>query len=281
MAPKDDGLPYLHGHLLDEDADKLLEEEGDYLIQMKPDREGDRLVLAVKKSDSVHRMDVQRRNGSFSFQNKNFGSMKALVEHYQKKTIDCGGGKQLQLKRAKRTAHKVETKRDVLDNLDENGHRYVGLVNQAKTCYLNSLIQTLYMTPESRNAIYAWKFNGNSVDETKNITFQLQKLFLLLQSSDKSSLETTDLTASLGWQSSEAHVEHDVQEFCGRMFDALEQKWRKEPGLATLIQDLYKGTVQNWRKCLKCETERVTEEAFLDLSLAVRPFGATKAHKSV
>lgn len=40
------------------------------------------------------------------------------------------------------------------DNFDENGHRYVGLVNQAMTCYLNSLIQTLYMTPEFRNTIY-------------------------------------------------------------------------------------------------------------------------------
>lgn len=49
------------------------------------------------------------------------------------------------------------------------------------------------------------------MDETKNIPFQLQKLFLLLQSSDKSSLETTDLTASFGWQSSEAYDQHDVQ----------------------------------------------------------------------
>lgn len=31
---------------------------------------------------------------------------------------------------------------------------HVGLVNQAMTCYLNSLLQTLYMTPEFRNAIY-------------------------------------------------------------------------------------------------------------------------------
>ncbi|KAH7701979.1 ubiquitin carboxyl-terminal hydrolase 47-like protein [Aphelenchoides avenae] len=165
--------------------------------------------------------------------------------------------------------------------MDENGHRYVGLVNQAKTCYLNSLIQTLYMTPEFRNAIYTWKFNGNSVDETKNITFQLQKLFLLLQSSNKSSLETTDLTASFEWQFDEAYDEHDVQELCRLMFDALEHKWRMEPGHATLIQDLYKGTMQDWLKCLKCQTERVNEATFLDLPLGVRPFGATEAHKSV
>ena len=28
--------------------------------------------------------------------------MKAIIEHYQRKTIDCGGGEQLQLKRAVR-----------------------------------------------------------------------------------------------------------------------------------------------------------------------------------
>lgn len=56
---------------------------------------------------------------------------------------------------------------------------YVGLVNQAMTCYLNSLVQALYMTPEFRNAIYNWEFDG--VNETRSIPYQLQKLFLNLQ----------------------------------------------------------------------------------------------------
>ena len=34
---------------------------------------------------------------------------------------------------------------------------YVGLSNQGATCYLNSLIQSLYMTPEFRSAIYKVK----------------------------------------------------------------------------------------------------------------------------
>ncbi len=33
---------------------------------------------------------------------------------------------------------------------------FVGLVNQAMTCYLNSLLQTLYMTPEFRKALYRY-----------------------------------------------------------------------------------------------------------------------------
>lgn len=57
---------------------------------------------------------------------------------------------------------------------------YVGLVNQAMTCYLNSLLQALFMTPEFRNALYNWEFDGQQV-ESKSIPFQLQKLFLNLQ----------------------------------------------------------------------------------------------------
>lgn len=56
---------------------------------------------------------------------------------------------------------------------------YVGLVNQAMTCYLNSLLQALFMTPEFRNALYNWEFDGN--DPAKSIPYQLQKLFLNLQ----------------------------------------------------------------------------------------------------
>lgn len=58
---------------------------------------------------------------------------------------------------------------------------FVGLVNQAMTCYLNSLIQTLYMTPEFRNALYRWRFDGSDEEQTKSIPFQLQSLFVQLQ----------------------------------------------------------------------------------------------------
>lgn len=50
------------------------------------------------------------------------------------------------------------------------------------TCYLNSLIQALYMTPEFRNALYNWEYTKDSdKDEAKSIPYQLQKLFLNLQ----------------------------------------------------------------------------------------------------
>lgn len=59
---------------------------------------------------------------------------------------------------------------------------YRGLVNQGMTCYLNSLIEVLYMTPEFRNVLYKLQFVFNeNIHESKSILFQLQKLFLNLQ----------------------------------------------------------------------------------------------------
>lgn len=111
---------------------------------------------------------------------------------------------------------------------------YVGLVNQAMTCYLNSLLQVLYMTPEFRNALYNWEFDGNNPNNS--IPFQLQRLFLNLQTSSKSSVETTSLTQSFGWNVQQAWEQHDIQELCRVMFDALEQKF-KDTKQANLIND--------------------------------------------
>ncbi|XP_057671617.1 ubiquitin carboxyl-terminal hydrolase 47 [Diorhabda carinulata] len=155
---------------------------------------------------------------------------------------------------------------------------YVGLVNQAMTCYLNSLLQTLYMTPEFRNALYNWEFDG--VNEARSIPYQLQKLFLNLQTSSKSAVETTDLTTSFGWQDRDAWHQHDIQELCRVMFDALEQKF-KDTKQANLINDLYEGKMLDYVKCLECDTDKSREDTFLDIPLPVRPFGNAVAYNSV
>lgn len=155
---------------------------------------------------------------------------------------------------------------------------YVGLVNQAMTCYLNSLLQALFMTPEFRNALYNWEWDGN--DASKNIPYQLQRLFVNLQTSMKMSVETTDLTRSFGWDSTEAWQQHDIQELCRVMFDTLEQKF-KDTAQADFINRLYEGKMVDYVKCLECGTEKQREDKFLDIPLPVRPFGSQIAYGSV
>ena len=38
-----------------------------------------------------------------------------------------------------------------------NMYKYIGLSNQGATCYMNSLLQTLFMTYEFRKALYSWQ----------------------------------------------------------------------------------------------------------------------------
>uniref|UniRef100_A0A182Q081 Ubiquitin carboxyl-terminal hydrolase 47 n=1 Tax=Anopheles farauti TaxID=69004 RepID=A0A182Q081_9DIPT len=164
------------------------------------------------------------------------------------------------------------------DGESEQTPHFRGLVNQAMTCYLNSLLQGLYMTPEFRNALYNWEFDGE--DEAKSIPYQLQKLFVNLQTSPKSAVETTDLTRSFGWDSAEGWQQHDIQELCRVMFDALEHKFKRTEQ-ADLINRLYQGHMIDYVKCLECNTEKQREDKFLDIPLPVRPFGSTVANECV
>lgn len=158
---------------------------------------------------------------------------------------------------------------------------YVGLVNQAMTCYLNSLLQALYMTPEFRNALYNWEYSdGSDKDQSTSIPYQLQKLFLSLQTSTKPAVETTSLTKSFGWDSSEAWQQHDIQELCRVMFDALEKKF-KNTEHSNLINRLYEGKMIDYVKCLNCKTEKTREDTFLDIPLPLRSFDSTTAYESV
>ncbi|KAJ4946982.1 hypothetical protein JOQ06_009025 [Pogonophryne albipinna] len=164
--------------------------------------------------------------------------------------------------------------------LNKSDTGYVGLVNQAMTCYLNSLLQTLYMTPEFRNALYNWEFEESEEDPVTSIPHQLQRLFILLQTSKKRAIETTDVTRSFGWDSSEAWQQHDVQELCRVMFDALEQKW-KQTEQADLINQLYQGKLKDYVRCLECGYESWRIDTYLDIPLVIRPFGASQAYSSV
>ncbi|KAI5435678.1 hypothetical protein KIW84_022194 [Lathyrus oleraceus] len=74
---------------------------------------------------------------------------------------------------------------------------YVGLKNQGATCYMNSLLQTLYHIPYFRKVVYHMPTTENDMP-SGSIHLALQSLFYKLQYSD-TSVATKELTKSFGW----------------------------------------------------------------------------------
>jgi ubiquitin carboxyl-terminal hydrolase 47 len=91
------------------------------------------------------------------------------------------------------------------------------------------------MTPEFRKNVYAYVHNSKKLENKNSIPFQLQKLFVLLQTTKIKPISTKGLLKSFQWTEADAFEQHDVQEFCRKLFEAIEISNKK----AHWITDLF------------------------------------------
>ncbi|XP_041365456.1 ubiquitin carboxyl-terminal hydrolase 40-like [Gigantopelta aegis] len=151
-----------------------------------------------------------------------------------------------------------------------------GINNQGATCYLNSLLQTLFFTPEFRGALFGLSERELGRLEDKDnprlkvrvIPLQLKRLFLRLLLSNRQSISTVELTESFGWTNSEELQQHDVQELNRILFLAIEDSLAGTRG-NNLIKELYHGKLVNQITCMQCGKISEREEDFLDLTVTV------------
>eukprot|EP00164_Ancoracysta_twista_P003758 GFYU01005037.1.p1 GENE.GFYU01005037.1~~GFYU01005037.1.p1 ORF type:complete len:1244 (-),score=329.25 GFYU01005037.1:31-3762(-) len=147
------------------------------------------------------------------------------------------------------------------------GARFIGLRNQGATCYLNSLIQMLYMTPEFRTAMYSLE---TSEDEMMTIPMAVRNLFANLNLSEDISVETDELTNAFGWNQSETIVQHDIAELRRILVDILGALLEgTHPEVASQVSNLFKYELDDQKRCCNCNNITGTEGVFLELTVMV------------
>jgi len=116
--------------------------------------------------------------------------------------------------------------------------------------------------------------------EKHSIPRQLQLLFARLQMKNQRAVKTTHLTFSFGWTESESFTQHDVQELCRVLFDALEAVL-KNTEQENLINDLYQGQMKDYVCCEKCKNESSKNDTYLDIPLVLKGFGEKEPVKGL
>ncbi|VUC34971.1 unnamed protein product [Clonostachys rosea] len=149
------------------------------------------------------------------------------------------------------------------DSKKETG--YVGLKNQGATCYLNSLLQSLYFTNAFRQAIYEIPTEGDQ--NKQNSAYTLQRLFYQLQTSEQA-VGTNELTKSFGWETRHIFEQQDVQELSRKLMERMEEKM-KGTKAETVLPEMFSGKIKTYISCINVDYESSRIEDFWDVQLNV------------
>jgi ubiquitin carboxyl-terminal hydrolase 7 len=155
----------------------------------------------------------------------------------------------------------------------------IGIINLGATCYMNSMLQSLFHIAALRRAVYQLPL-PDAKNDAKNIPHQLQLLFYRLQT-HTAAVDTRALIASFGWTGNEVYQQHDVQEFARVLLDHLDvsmSKVKSENNFdasPSFIKYLFEGKSQTYIDCPAVRYSSVRDESFFDISLDVQGAGPT------
>ena len=145
--------------------------------------------------------------------------------------------------------------------------QYNGIKNEGATCYMNSMLQTLYSIYHFKKAVFQIPTDK---DDYSSIVLSLQRLFYDLIT-NHSPVSARNLINSFGWTREQIQIQHDVQEFNQLLIEEMENKM-KGTSVEGSINKMLTGKYNNYIICLNVDCKREIEEKFNEIQLTVKGY---------
>lgn len=153
---------------------------------------------------------------------------------------------------------------------------YVGLTNLGCICYMNAMLQQLFMTREFKYPLLSLDFSARNIARAEkkgreyadNVLLQLQRMFAFLELSERGDYNPE--TFCYAFRSDiNFGVQEDSQEFLNMLFDKLEREL-KESSFPRVLDEVFGGRTIVSMTCQSCNTAKYRIEEFNNLSLEVK-----------
>ena len=154
---------------------------------------------------------------------------------------------------------------DNISKLDEG--QYNGIKNEGATCYMNSMLQTLYSIYPFKKAVFQIPTDK---DDYSSIVLSLQRLFYDLIT-NHSPVSARNLINSFGWTREQIQIQHDVQEFNQLLIEEMEKKM-KGTSVEGSINKMLTGKYNNFIQCINVDYRSEISETYNEIQLTVKGY---------